>query len=167
MAGLRKENEELKGKVKKLTEEVAEYKERVLYALAEAENARRIAAKDVDSARQFAVQGFAKQLLDVADNLERAIETMPASKLDQDADLKTLFAGVVGTDKELKKAFKNAGLEPFGQIGDVCDPNKYEALFQVPDASKPANSVVQVLRKGYTLNKRVLRAAQVGSSIKG
>lgn len=159
------ELKQLQAKVAELTEQLSSAKEKQLYALAEAENARRIAAKDVENARQFAIQSFAKSLLDVADNLDRAIKTFPKARA-EDPELKPLLDGVVGTEKELLKAFKAAGLEPFGAVGDVCDPHKYEALFQVPDASKAPNTVVEVLRRGFVLKGRVLRPAQVGAATK-
>ena len=163
---LSKKVAELTDKLSKATTEAGELKQRVLYALAEAENARRIAARDVDNARNFAVQSFAKSLLDVADNLERAIKTFPAARANE-PDLKAVLDGISGTEKEMLKAFKSVGLEPFGAVGDVCDPHKFEALFQVPDPSKTPNTVAEVLRRGFTLKGRVLRPAQVGAVSKG
>lgn len=159
-------------KVSSLEEELKQMKDQLLRGMAEQENVRRIAKKDVENARQYGITSFAKSMLDVADNLERAIEAVPSEtreKLQQgegDPMLAALLEGIIAVEKGLQKAFNSNGLKRFGDVGDSFDPEAYEALFQVPDDSKEENSISQVLKKGYKLQGRTLRAAQVGTTKK-
>lgn len=139
-----------------------ELREQALYLAAEMENVRQIAKKDADGARLYAVQKFAKQLLDVADNLERAVESAKEGGA-AGASLDTLLEGVEMTSDQLQKVFKSQGLEKFGEIGDMFDPHLHDAMFEMPAADKEAGSVAQVLKVGYKLHDRVIRAAQVGT----
>ena len=148
-----------------LQAEVKDLKDQLLRSLAEQDNTRRIAQKDVESARHFAIQKFAKSLLDVSDNLTRALESVPKDVLeDRDANpvLGALYEGIQLTEVGLNKAFEMNGLVKYGNVGDKFDPNQHEALMQYPDASKDDGSVGQVMKKGFLLNKRVLRPAEVG-----
>jgi molecular chaperone GrpE len=147
-----------------LEAQVKELKEKVLRSLAEQDNTRRIAKVDVDKARQFAIKSFAKSLLDVADNLERAMKAVPVDQLDKKKDpvLCNLYEGIELTEKGLTKAFEANGLIKFGQVGEVFDPNRHEALFEYPDATKTAGTVGQIMKPGFLLNRQVLRPAEVG-----
>ena len=152
-------------KEEELQAQVKELKDQLLRSLAEQDNTRRIAQKDVESARQFAIKNFAKSLLDVSDNLTRALESVPKDVLaDRDGNpvLGALYEGIQLTEVGLNKAFATNGLVKYGDVGDKFDPNQHEALMQYPDASKDDGSVGQVMKKGFLLNKRVLRPAEVG-----
>ena len=138
-------------------------KDQMLRALADAENARAIARRDVENARNFAVTKFAKSLLDVADNLSLAIDSIPAKEIEENASLKSLMEGVDMTDKLLVKAFKEHGLVKYGARGDKFDPNLHDALFQLEDAELKEGDIGQVLKVGYQLKDRVIRPAQVGT----
>ena len=127
-------------------------------AIAEQENTRRIARRDVQAAKDFASQGFAKSLLDVSDSLGYALE---AAKGD-DASLESLIEGVELTRGQLVKAFGAQGVEEFGAVGDAFDPGLHEALFEFPDPEKEAGTVGQVVKTGFTMKGRTIRAAQVG-----
>lgn len=148
-----------------LEAQVKDLKEQVLRSLADQENTRRIAKSDVSSARQFAIKSFAKSLLDVADNLDRALDAVP-DELIQDKtknpELATLYEGIQMTEKGLLKAFEANGLEKYGKAGDAFDPNLHEALLNYPDPNQPTDHVGQVMKPGYKLNNRVLRPAKVG-----
>ena len=152
------QNEALEAKVKDLTNSL-------LRSLAEQENTRSIAKRDVQSGKDFAIKSFAKSLLDVSDNLSRALDAVPKEALEgeESAVLKTLYEGIDMTDKGLTKAFLMNGLTKFAeQPGDVFNPEMHEALFEYPDPTKEAGTIGQVMKVGFMLNKRVLRPAEVG-----
>jgi molecular chaperone GrpE len=139
-----------------------------LRALAEQENIRRIAARDVEASKQFAIKSFAKSLLDTSDNLTRALEAVPEDKRhdktknEEHAILANLYEGIEMTQRELNKAFAMNGLHKFGSVGDVFDPNKHQALFEYVDAEKEAGTIGQIMKPGFMLRDRVLRPAEVG-----
>lgn len=173
-AALTKE-QELEEQNKVLEEQVKELKNQLLRSLAEQENTRSIAKRDVQAGRDFAIKSFAKSLLDVSDNLSRALAAVPKEALEaavQGDDssssmaasvLKTLYEGIDMTDKGLTKAFLMNGLVKFAeQPGDVFSPEIHEALFEYPDPEKEAGTIGQVMKVGFMLNKRVLRPAEVG-----
>ena len=144
--------------LEKLETEKKDLKDQLLRAIAEQENTRRIARRDVQAAKDFASQGFAKSLLDVSDSLGYALE---AAKGD-DASLESLIEGVELTRGQLVKAFGAQGVEEFGAVGDAFDPGLHEALFEYPDDEKEAGTVGQVVKTGFTMKGRTIRAAQVG-----
>ncbi|KAF1327027.1 hypothetical protein FI667_g7940, partial [Globisporangium splendens] len=153
-----KEVEELKAKNQELND-------RLLRALADAENVRRISRVDVNNAREFAISKFAKSLLDVSDNLKRAHESISIEELHPDHTLpaiKTLHEGVVMTDAQLQKVFREFNINQVGAVGDKFDPNVHDALFEYEDATKEAGSIGQLMKVGYLLNSRCIRPAQVG-----
>lgn len=152
-----------------LEKEIHELKEKVLRSLAEEENVRRIARKDVENARAYANSSFAKAMLEVADDLERAMAVVtPEQRADGNIDptLKVLIEGIDMTDKNLHKIFHKFGVVQYGKVDEAFDPNIHDALFQIPDPSKPENTIGQVVKTGYMLKDRVLRAAQVGAYTK-
>jgi molecular chaperone GrpE len=155
----------LEQKIELLESQVKDLKDQVIRGLAEQENTRRIAQRDVEQARQFAIKSFAKSLLDVADNLERALNAVPdAMEKDRESHpvLANLYEGIEMTEKGLLKTFEMNGLVKYGKAGEVFDPNLHEALFEYPDPEKQPGTVGQILKPGFMLNKRVLRPAEVG-----
>ena len=162
-------------KIISLQAEVKDLKDQLKREVAEQENVRRIARVDVDNAKAYGVQSFAKSLLDVADNFERAIEAIPTEKKNEllapgaaggsgdTVILRGLLEGIIAVDKNLQKTFKSHGLTRFGAAGDMFDPQLHEAFYEIPDDSKPAGSIAAVMKTGYKLKERVLRAAQVGT----
>jgi molecular chaperone GrpE len=144
-------------------EEVKTLKNQLLRSLAEQENTRQIARKDVESARNFAIKSFAKSLLEVSDNLQRAMDSTSEDELETNTALQTLYQGIDMTNQGLIKAFASNGLKKYCELpGDVFDPTKHEALMEYPDPSKEPGTVGQVIKAGFTLNDRVLRHAEVG-----
>jgi len=134
-------------------------------ALADAENARTIAKRDVLNAQQFAVTKLAKSLLDVSDNLSLALASIPPEEVTKEGNgsLKILIEGVAMTETLLNKAFSEHGLVKFGDKGDKFDPNLHDALFQLVDPDLEKGDVGQVLKTGFSLKGRVIRPAQVGT----
>ncbi|KAF8079761.1 hypothetical protein N665_1002s0011 [Sinapis alba] len=153
-------------------EELKQMKDKVLRTYAEMENVMDRTRRDAENTKKYAIQNFAKSLLDVADNLGRASSVVKESfsKLDDTSKdsagaaplLKTLLEGVEMTEKQLAVVFKKFGMEKYDPINEPFDPNKHSAMFQVPDASKPEGTVAHVLKSGYTLYDRVIRPAEVG-----
>jgi molecular chaperone GrpE len=148
--------------IEKLQGEVKSLKDDYLRSLAEQENVRRIARRDVEKERDYAITKFAKSLLEVADTLGMAI-SIDTSKLSPEKAYEALRDGVVGTEKNMQKTFEMNGLKRYGAVGDTFDPNLHEALFEVPDPSKPAGTIAQIIKPGYKLKDRVVRAAEVGT----
>ena len=145
----------------KLAEENAALKERMLRLAAEMENLRKRTEREVKDARNYAVTGFARDMLAVADNMRRAIEAVPEAER-QAAE--TLFQGVEMTERELLNAFERHGVKRLEPQGEKFDPNVHQAMFEVPDPSVPNGTVVQVVQAGYMIADRVLRPAMVGVS---
>mmetsp|Transcript_4802 Transcript_4802/g.10304 ORF Transcript_4802/g.10304 Transcript_4802/m.10304 type:complete len:263 (+) Transcript_4802:114-902(+) len=153
------------GEVTKLETQIKELKDNLLRSLAEQENTRRIARRDVANAKSFAIASFAKSLLDTSDNLSRALDAVP-EELRHDHEnhpvLANLYEGISMTDEGLTKAFAKNGLVKFGEKGEKFDPNLHEALFEYPDPEGEAGNVGQVMKVGFMLNERVVRPAEVG-----
>ncbi|XP_077221201.1 grpE protein homolog 2, mitochondrial-like isoform X1 [Tasmannia lanceolata] len=162
------EKEEL---LKAKHKEVEKMQDKVLRSYAEMENVMDRTKREAENSKKFAIQNFAKSLLDVADNLGRASSVVKDSfsKIDQSKDsagavplLKTLLEGVEMTDKQLAEVFRKFGVEKFDPINEHFDPHRHQAVFEVPDASKPSGTVAAVLKPGYMLYDRVIRPADVG-----
>ena len=136
-----------------LARQLEEARAAILYARAEAENIRRRAAEDVQKASRFAVEKFAGSLLSVRDSLEAALATDAANS-------QALREGVELTLKQLTAAFEGAQVRPEDPVGQKFDPNRHQAMSMV-ESDQPANTVVAVMLKGYTLHDRVLRPALV------
>lgn len=163
-------------KEEELQAQVTQLKDQLLRSLAEQENIRRIAKKDVENARNFAVTSFAKSLLDTSDNLTRAMDAVPIEfrttttntdgSGEQHQVLATLYQGIEMTDAGLTKAFEKNGLKSFGVVGDKFDPNLHEALFEYPrsdpEKEPEPGCIGQVMKSGFMLKERVIRPAEVG-----
>lgn len=148
-----------------LEAQVKELKDQLLRSLAEQENTRRIAQRDMEAAKQFSIKSFAKSLLDVSDNLTRALAAVPVEERankDGNPVLANLYEGIEMTERGLTKAFEINGLQKYGKEGELFDPNLHEALYEYVDPSKKPGTVGQVMKMGFKLNNRVLRPAEVG-----
>lgn len=151
--------------VEALTKEAADARDKMLRTLAEMENLRKRTQKEVADGRTYAIANFARDVLDIADNLQRALDAMPAeTKAAADAGLKALLEGVELTERSLLNTLEKNGVKKFDPSGEKFDPNFQQAMYEVPDASVPAGTVVQVVQAGYTIGERVLRPALVGVS---
>jgi molecular chaperone GrpE len=145
-----------------LESQVAELNDKLLRALAEAENVRRRAERDREDAYKYAVANFARDALGVADNLRRATESIDADVRKADPAVDKVMAGIELTEREMLATFERYGIKPVAALGEKFDHNRHEALFEVEDKARPAGTVVQVLETGYTLHDRLLRPAKVG-----
>lgn len=164
---LARKEELLKSKHK----EIEKMQDKVLRSYAEMENVMDRTRREAENSKKFAIQNFAKSLLDVADNLGRASSVVKDSfsKINESEDssgavplLKTLLEGVDMTEKLLMEVLKKSGVEKFDPTNEPFDPHKHYAVFQIPDGSKPDGTVAIVLKSGYMLHDRVLRPAEVG-----
>ena len=147
-----------------LTAENAELKDKLLRLAAEMENLRRRTSRDVHDARSYAIANFARDMLTVADNLNRALEAVPAEAVAADPAIAALGEGVDLTQRSLISTLERHGVKKLTPLGDRFDPNFHPAMFEVPDETKPANTVVQVVQDGYIIGERMLRPAMVGVS---
>jgi len=144
---------------------VAELKDKLLRTLAEMENLRKRTEREVTDSRLYGVASFARDMLGVADNMRRALDAVaPELRASAEPGVKALIDGVELTERELQKALEKNGVRQFTPQGEKFDPNVHQAMFEVPDPSVPAGSVVEVVQPGYMIGERVLRPALVGVS---
>jgi molecular chaperone GrpE len=145
-----------------LRAENAELKDRVLRALAETENTRRIAAREKQDASQYAVTRFARDMVAIADNFARALAALPADKL-QSADpaVRAVIEGVEATERQLIAALQTHGIKVIDTSDGKFDPNLHQAIAEVPGNGKPGGTIVDVVQTGYVIGDRLLRPAMV------
>ncbi len=146
-----------------LETEVAELKDRALRALADADNARKRAARDVADSRKYGATGLARDVLSVADNLGRALEAVPEVPREEDENLFNLRAGVDMTRQEMLQALERHGVKKVTpETGERFDHNRHQAMFEVPTDELAPGAVAQVVQDGYVIHDRLLRPALVG-----
>jgi molecular chaperone GrpE len=142
-----------------LEEQVASLKDQGLRLLAEMENTRRRAMKEREDAGKYAVSSFAKDLLAVADNFERALAAnLPEGLPDS---VKNLLTGIEATGRQLAAALERAAIKKMDAVGQAFDPNFHRVMMEVDAADKPAGTIIQVLQPGYVIQDRLLREALV------
>jgi molecular chaperone GrpE len=146
-----------------LEAQVAELRDRFLRAVAEGDNIRKRAEKDVADARSYGITAFARDVLTVADNLARTIEHVSAeARASADPSLKALLDGVELTERDLQMILQKNGVKPINPMGEKFDPHFHQAMFEVPESGRPHGTIVQVIQPGYAIGQRVLRPAMVG-----
>lgn len=143
-----------------LREQVETAKQDVLYAKAETQNVRRRMEKDIADARAYAATGFARDILSVADNLARALESIPAD-LREDEKFKNLVAGLEATGREIEKVFGSHGITRIAAMGLPLDPHQHQAMIEMPSADAEPGTVISELQAGYMIKDRLLRPAMV------
>ncbi|CAH0001558.1 unnamed protein product [Clonostachys byssicola] len=154
---------ELKKQLEAKDAEAREWKDKCLRTVADFRNLQDRTQREVKSARDFAIQKFAKDLIDSVDNLDRALTTVAPEKLNADnQDLNNLHEGIKMTETVLMQTLEKHGLERLSPEGEKFNPNEHEATFMTPQPEKDDNTVFFVQQKGFKLNGRVLRAAKVG-----
>jgi molecular chaperone GrpE len=142
--------------------EVAELKDQLLRAMAETENVRRRGQREREDTAKYAAANFAKDMLAVADNLARALESVPPEARKENESLETLVTGIELTQRELEAAFERHGIKRIEPMGEPFDHNFHQAMFELEDKEKPAGTVVQLMQPGYLMRDRLLRPAMVG-----
>jgi molecular chaperone GrpE len=151
------------GSAEALARELSEAKDRTLRTLAEMENLRKRTTREIADARAYGITSFARDVLEIADNLQRALDAVPAeAKENADPGLKALIEGVELTERSLLNTLEKNGVTKFDPTGERFDPNFQQAMYEVPDPSVPAGTVVQVVQAGYKISDRILRPALVG-----
>ena len=151
--------------IEKLNAENAELKDRLLRALAEMENLRRRTEREVADARAYGVANLARDMLSVADNLARAVDSVPAeARAAADTAVKALIEGVELTERDLNAALGRYGVTKLSPQGEKFDPNFHQAMYEIPNDSLPSGSVADVVQSGWKIGERVLRPALVAVS---
>jgi molecular chaperone GrpE len=143
-----------------LERELEEVRQHVLYAQAETQNVRRRLEQEKNNAQAYAATAFARDMLSVKDNLERALSTI-GDELRGDDRLKGLVAGIEATGRELDNVFNRHGISRVEAVGQPLDPNRHQAMLEVPSNEAPG-TIVQELQAGYLIKDRLLRPALVG-----
>ncbi|MET0376284.1 MAG: nucleotide exchange factor GrpE [Rhizorhabdus sp.] len=145
----------------RLESELEKLRNEVLYAQAETQNVRRRLEKEKADASAYAATGFARDILSVADNLARALQAIPG-ELREDERIKPLLTGLEMTGKELDNVFQRNGITKIEAIGAKLDPNKHQAMVELPHAEAEPGTVIQEMQAGYMIKDRLLRPALVG-----
>ncbi|NGP16755.1 MULTISPECIES: nucleotide exchange factor GrpE [Devosia] len=149
--------------VEALQAENAELKDRVLRTVAEMENLRKRTERDVSDTRSYAIAGFARDMLSATDALSRALLVIPQETRDTaEGTLKSLIEGLELAEREMQRLLGKHGVKPIEAAGQKFDPNKHQAMFEVPNPNVPEGTVVQVVQQGFAIGERVLRPAMVG-----
>ena len=150
--------------LQQLRAEKAELQDKLLRALAEAQNVRRRAQQDVERERKYGIERFGKDILSVADNLGRALSALPADSEAMDPAVKNVIVGVQATERELQSVLERHGVTRIEALGKPFNAEFHQAMMEVEDPSVPAGTVVQELIPGYLIAGRLLRAAMVAVS---
>ncbi|HEX8063102.1 MAG TPA: nucleotide exchange factor GrpE [Allosphingosinicella sp.] len=148
-----------------LVKELEQVRQHVLYAQAETQNVRRRLEQEKQTAAAYAATGFARDVLSVKDNLDRALAAIP-DDLRQDDRMKALIAGIEATGRELDTVFQRNGISRVEAMGQPLDPHKHQAMVEIPSDAEPG-TIVQEMQAGYMIKDRLLRPALVGVARKG
>jgi molecular chaperone GrpE len=148
-----------------LEAEKADLKDKMLRLMADMENLRRRTEREIADARTYAVANFARDMLNVADNVRRAIESVPEeARSTAEGAFRALIEGIDLTERDLLKNLERHGVKKLDPQGQKFDPNVHQAMFEIPNADVPNGTVLQVVQSGYVIGERVLRPALVGVS---
>ncbi len=140
---------------------IADLNDKLLRSMAEAQNVRRRAESDIQKAKDFSIQSFAKDLLGVVDNLYRALDDISEQDAEQNEKLKSVRDGVEITRKEMVNVLERNKIQRIYPLGETFDPNLHQAISQIEDKEKASGSIIQVLQAGYIIKDRLLRPALV------
>jgi molecular chaperone GrpE len=144
-----------------LVRELEEVRQHVLYAQAETQNVRRRLEAEKQTAATYAATGFARDMLSIKDNLERALDAI-GDDLREDERLKGLITGIEATGRELDSVFLRQGISRIEAMGQPLDPNRHQAMVEIPSDSAEPGTIVQEMQAGYMIKDRLLRPALVG-----
>lgn len=146
-------------------DEAAVWKDKYLRLMADMENLRKRTTREVEDARKYAVASFARELLNVQDNMERALSTMKAEAADPATTLKAVIEGVSMVAQQLTSAFDKAQIKKMeSPVGQKVDPERHQAMFEVPTDDHDHGTIVQEMQAGYMIGDRLLRPALVGTA---
>lgn len=149
--------------IEALRAENGELRDRLLRTVAEMENLRKRTEREISDTRSYAIAGFARDMLTATDSLSRALMVLPAEARDSvDPTVRSLIEGIEMTEREMQRLLAKHGVKPIEAEGQKFDPHKHQAMFEVPDPSRPEGTVVQVVQAGFAIGDRVLRPAMVG-----
>jgi molecular chaperone GrpE len=148
-----------------LAKELEEVRQHVLYAQAETQNVRRRLEQEKIAAAQYAATAFARDMLSVKDNLERALSAIP-EEMREDERTKGLIIGLEATGRELESAFQRHGISRIEAMGQMLDPHLHQAMLELPSDAEPG-TIIQEMQAGYTIKDRLLRPALVAVAKKG
>ena len=155
----------LSAELDRAEQEKLELKDNYIRAHAEMENLRRRTQRDVADARQFSIAGFAREMLSVGDNLNRALEAVPEeARASGDKGFETLIEGVELTQRTMMQALEKQGVKKISPLNEKFDPNLHQAMFEIPNTEVANNTVLQVVQEGFVIGDRCLRPAMVGVS---
>ena len=159
--GAEPQPENADNRIEALEDALAEAQQAVLYAQAETQNVRRRLEKDAQDARAYAATGFARDMLSVMDNMQRALEAIPAEVKDEEK-WKGLINGIEATGRELQSVFEKNGIKRVASVGLPLDPNQHQAMVEIPTDEQEPGTIVQEMQAGYVIKDRLLRPALVG-----
>lgn len=149
--------------VETLRTENAELRDRLLRTVADMENLRKRTEREIGDTRSYAIAGFARDMLTATDSLSRALMMLPHEAREAaDATTKSLIEGIEMTEREMQRLLAKHGVKPIEAEGQKFDPHKHQAMFEVPDPTRPEGTVVQVVQAGFAIGDRILRPAMVG-----
>ena len=140
----------------------AQLKDQLLRALAETENVRRRARKDVTDANRYGIANFARDMLSVSDNMARALDSIPADAREESEIVKAIAEGVEMTAREMASALERHGIRQDIPLGEKFDYNLHQAMFEAKDSDQPDGTIIEVVQAGYMIGERLLRPAMVG-----
>lgn len=150
--------------IESIQEKLDESNDRLLRMAAEMENLRKRSLREKEDAIKYSITKFSRDIITVADDLERALESTTNIETLNIEDTKNLIEGIEITMKSLKQIFTRNGIERFDPLGEKFDPTQHEAMFEVPDDEKESGIVAHTVEPGYKISDRVLRPARVGVS---
>ena len=149
--------------VEALTAENNDLRDKLLRTVAEMENLRKRTQRVIEYTRSYAFAGFARDMLTATDSLSRALMVLPSEARESaDGTMKSLIEGIEMTEREMQRLLAKHGVKPIEAEGQKFDPHRHQAMFEVPDPTRPEGTVVQVVQAGFAIGDRVLRPAMVG-----
>ncbi len=149
-------------RIAELEADVAAANDKMLRLLAETENIRRRSEREREDTLRYAASGLARDLLNVADNLHRALESAPEELREGAEPVKNFVVGVEMTEKELLAAFEKHGIRQIMPLGEKFSHERHQAMFELENTRKPAGTIVELMQPGYIMHDRLLRPAMVG-----
>lgn len=145
-----------------LRKELERTKEKYVRAVAETENLRKRTTRERQDVSKYAITSFARDLLDFADNFQRALESLPDDLKEENERVQSIVGGIQAMERELSKMFEKHGIRKLEPLNEKFDPNFHEVMFEIPSSDQPAGTIVQLVEPGYMIHDRLLRPARVG-----